>query len=137
QMVHIPDTTSLMGYSLVDSGLQIMLERGVPDVIEANLDEILFPFLERNGRTIDQLEHLVFHPGSIKILARTEALLAPHGKDLAHSHEVLAQHGNMSSATVLYILERVLDSNTAAGDLGLMLSFGPGFCGQTLLLEWR
>lgn len=137
QMTHIPDTTGVMGYRLTNSGLQIVLEKEVPDVIAAELEEIVFPFLARNDCRIEDLEEMIFHPGSIRILERTEELLAPYGKNVDDAKLVLREHGNMSSATVLYILDRVLRRGPKAGDRGLMLSFGPGFMGHTLLLEWR
>jgi predicted naringenin-chalcone synthase len=58
------------------------------------------------------------------------------GKNIDDTKEVLMQYGNMSSATVLYVLERVLDSKSQPGDLGVMLSFGPGFSAQRILLKW-
>lgn len=137
QMTHIHDTAGVMGYRLTNGGLKIVLEKEVPDVIAGNLDSIIHPFLERNGLGIDGIDHMIFHPGSVKILKRTEDLLAPHGKHVEDSKAVLREHGNMSSATVLFILERFVSRDLPAGDRGLMLSFGPGFMGHTLLLEWR
>ena len=83
----------------------------------------------------DTLRFGLYQP--IKILDRTENLLAPHGKNVDDSKAILREHGNMSSATVLFILARVFERDHEAGDRGLMLSFGPGFMGHTLLLEWR
>lgn len=137
QMTHIHDTAGVMGYRLTDGGLKIILEREVPDVIAANLEPIVRPFLARNGIGLDHVDHMIFHPGSVKILQRTEELLAPLGKHVEDSKAVLRAHGNMSSATVLFILERFVSRGLPAGDRGLMLSFGPGFMGHTLLLEWR
>jgi len=137
QMTHIHDTTGVMGYRLTNGGLKIVLEREVPDVISENLEPIVLPFLARSGMGLDRIDHMIFHPGSVKILERTEQLLAPHGKHVEDSKAVLRAHGNMSSATVLFILERFVSRGLPAGDHGLMLSFGPGFMGHTLLLEWR
>lgn len=137
QMTHIHDTADVMGYRLTNSGLRIVLDRAVPEVIAANLESILVPFLARNGRTLQEVDHMIFHPGSIRILERTEAFLAPHGKHVDDAKAVLRRHGNMSSATVLFILARFVDRHLPAGEVGLMLSFGPGFMGHTLLLEWR
>lgn len=137
QMTHLHGTAGVMGYRLTNTGLRIVLEREVPDVISDNLEEILFPFLERNQVGIEAIDQMIFHPGSIRILERTEELLRPYGKNVDDSKAVLREHGNMSSATVLFILDRVVRRPAGSGQRGLMLSFGPGFMGHTLLVEWR
>ena len=58
------------------------------------------------------------------------------GKNIDDTKEVLRLYGNMSSATVLYVLERIMDKNPSQGERGVMLSFGPGFSAQRVLLEW-
>jgi len=80
--------------------------------------------------------HLMFHPGGKKIIQTVEALFADMGKDIADTKEVLRLYGNMSSATVLYVLERFMDKDIAKGEKGLLLSFGPGFSAQRVLLKW-
>lgn len=137
-MYHFPRSTHLMGYRLTDSGLKIVLDRGVPAAIEEHFPRFFFPLLERNGLGIRDLRHLVFHPGGKKILQSVERLLAPHGKNVESAREVLRTRGNLSSATVLHVLERVLEKDAPApGDLGYMLAFGPGFSAQSLLLRWE
>ncbi|MFN0058656.1 MAG: type III polyketide synthase [Planctomycetota bacterium] len=135
-MYNFPDATWLMGYQLRNTGFHIVLDRKVPDAISEHFENIVLPFLERNRVACADVDHFVFHPGSIRILERAESLVRAQGGDLEFSKSVLREHGNMSSATVLYILERVIAS-AVAGDTGLMLGFGPGFVGQTLLLRWQ
>ncbi|MGE3962749.1 MAG: type III polyketide synthase [Planctomycetota bacterium] len=135
-MYNFPDGPSLMGYALRNDGLQIVLDRAVPDAINEHFGNILDPFLAAQRVDLADIEHMIFHPGSVKILRKAEELLGRHGKNLDDSHAVLAEHGNMSSATVLFILERVLRKHPARADRALMLSFGPGFVGQTVLLQW-
>lgn len=65
-----------------------------------------------------------------------EELFGKLGKNIDETKEVLRLYGNMSSATVLYVLERYLDKQPAPGEKGLMLSFGPGFSAQRILLQW-
>ena len=65
-----------------------------------------------------------------------EELFGSLGKNINDTREILKQFGNMSSVTVLYVLERFLEKKIPAGDKGLMLSFGPGFSAQSILLEW-
>lgn len=65
-----------------------------------------------------------------------EALFGSLGKNIDDTRAVLKLYGNMSSATVLYVLERFMEKDISAGEQGLVLSFGPGFSAQRVLLEW-
>ena len=137
QMYHFPQAAHLMGFELRNTGLKIVLDKEVPANIAEHFNRIIFPFLEKNRISLAEVDNFVFHPGGKKIVQQTEALLARYGKDIGASKEVLRKHGNMSSATVLYILEKYLAREIAPNELGLMLAFGPGFTAQTLLLEWN
>ncbi|MBG6234278.1 putative naringenin-chalcone synthase [Pedobacter sp. CAN_A7] len=135
-MYHFTDSTNLMGFKLTDSGLKMVLDIDVPEVIEANFPAILYPFLEKNGLGIADIDHLIFHPGGKKIIQVVESLFSELGKNINDTKEVLRLYGNMSSATVLYVLERMMDNQPSPGEKGLMLSFGPGFTAQRILLQW-
>jgi len=135
-MYHFYDATHMMGFKLVNSGLQMILDKEVPQKISDHFPEIVHPFLERNNLTIEDVNHLIFHPGGKKIVQTVEDLFGVLGKNIDDTKEVLRLYGNMSSATVLYVLERFMDRNPEKGERGLMLSFGPGFSAQRILLEW-
>lgn len=135
-MYHFYDATSMMGFKLVNTGLQMILDKEVPAKIAHHFPEIVYPFLERNDKTIEDLDHLIFHPGGKKIVQTVEELFGSLGKNINDTKEVLRLYGNMSSATVLYVLERFMDKGIPKGELGLMLSFGPGFSAQRILLEF-
>jgi alkylresorcinol/alkylpyrone synthase len=79
---------------------------------------------------------LIFHPGGKKIVQTVEDLFSDLGKNIDDTKEVLRLYGNMSSATVLYVLERFMDNYPEKGSKGLMLSFGPGFSAQRVLLQF-
>ena len=136
EMYHFYDATEMMGFRLTNSGLQMILDEAVPEKIAEHFPRIVHPFLERNGLTIEDVQHFVFHPGGRKIIQTVEELFGSLGKNIDDTKEILRQYGNMSSATVLYVLERFLDKDIPAGDTGLMLSFGPGFSAQSILLKW-
>ena len=136
-MYHFFNETELMGFTLKNTGFEMVLDVNVPERISEHFDAILFPFLERNGLTVDQIDHLIFHPGGKKIVQMVEALFGAHGKNLDQTKAVLRNYGNMSSATVLYVLHHFLEQGVKAGERGLMLSFGPGFSAQSVLLEWK
>jgi len=135
-MYHFYDATSMMGFNLVNTGLKMILDKEVPKKISDHFPAIVHPFLEKNNLTIEDIDHLIFHPGGKKIVQTVEDLFGALGKNIDDTKEVLRLYGNMSSATVLYVLERFMDRNPAKGERGLMLSFGPGFSAQRILLEW-
>jgi len=114
----------------------MVLDPSVPETIAAHFPKIIHPFLEKSNTAIEEIDHLVFHPGGKKIVQTIEGLFGALGKNIDDTKEVLRSYGNMSSATVLYVLERFLDKDISAGEKGLMLSFGPGFSAQKVLLEW-
>ncbi len=135
-MYHFYDAEHMMGFKLVNTGLQMILDITVPETIAEHFPNIVHPFLERNGISMQDIDHLIFHPGGKKIVQTVEDLFGSLGKNIGDTKEVLKLYGNMSSATVLYVLERFMDKKLPKGDKGLMLSFGPGFSAQRILLEW-
>ncbi|MBY5958581.1 type III polyketide synthase [Membranicola marinus] len=135
-MYHFYDAEHMMGFELKNTGLQMVLDKEVPDKIAAHFPHFVHPFLERNNLTIADIDHLIFHPGGKKIVQTVEELFGALGKNIDHTKAVLKDYGNMSSATVLYVLERFMEQDPKKGDIGLMISFGPGFTAQRLLLRW-
>lgn len=135
-MYHFYNAEHMMGFKLKNTGLQMVLDQSVPQKIADHFPDIIHPFLARNGLTIHDINHLVFHPGGKKIVQTIEDLFGKLGKNIDDTKEVLRLYGNMSSATVLYVLERFMDSAIPEGEKGIMLSFGPGFSAQRILLEW-
>ncbi len=135
-MYHFYNAEHMMGFKLVNSGLQMILDQSVPQKIADHFPKIVHPFLEKNALTIEEVDHLIFHPGGKKIVQTVEDLFGSLGKNIDDTKEVLKLYGNMSSATVLYVLERFLDKKLSKGETGLMLSFGPGFSAQRILLRW-
>ena len=136
QMYHFYDAEHMMGFKLTNTGLQMILDIEVPETIASNFGDIIHPFLQKNNLEIADIDHMIFHPGGKKIVTTVEALFSGLGKNIDDTKEVLKQYGNMSSATVLYVLEQIIDKKPKPGEKGLMLSFGPGFSAQRVLLQW-
>lgn len=136
EMYHFYDAEQMMGFKLTNTGLQMILDVAVPDRIAQHFPDIVHPFLEKNGLKIEDIDHLIFHPGGKKIVQTVEDLFGDMGKNIDDTKEVLRLYGNMSSATVLYVLERFMEREIPVGNKGLMLSFGPGFSAQRILLQW-
>ena len=135
-MYHFYQAEHMMGFKLRNTGLQMVLDQSVPQTIADHFPKIIHPFLKQNNLNIKDIDHLVFHPGGKKIVRTVEDLFGGLGKSIEDTKEVLRLYGNMSSATVLYVLERFMERRVKKGDYGLMLSFGPGFSAQRILLKW-
>jgi predicted naringenin-chalcone synthase len=136
EMYHFYEAEHMMGFKLTNSGLQMVLDIEVPDTIASHFGDIIHPFLQKNNLEIAAIDHMIFHPGGKKIITTVESLFSGLGKNIDATKEVLKQYGNMSSATVLYVLEQIMEGNPQSGEKGLMLSFGPGFSAQRVLLQW-
>ncbi|HEX9979142.1 MAG TPA: type III polyketide synthase [Flavobacterium sp.] len=136
EMYHFYDAEHMMGFRTTNSGLQMVLDVEVPETIASHFDDIINPFLAKNGLNVNSIDHLIFHPGGKKIIQTVEAMFADKGKNINVTKEVLRKYGNMSSATVLYVLEQIMEDHPEKGEKGLMLSFGPGFSAQKVLLQW-
>ncbi len=135
-MYHFYDNEHMMGFEMTNSGLKMVLDIEVPETIASHFPKFIHPFLKRNNLDIKDINHLIFHPGGKKIIQTVEELFLSSGQNIEDTKAVLREYGNMSSATVLFVLERFLDKNTNAGEKGLMLSFGPGFTAQMILIEF-
>jgi alkylresorcinol/alkylpyrone synthase len=132
-----PDTERVMGWDVVDTGFKVVLSGKVPEVVRAHVGADVDAFLEGHGLARRDVRHWVAHTGGPKVLtAFGEALGLPE-EALSRSRRSLAEVGNLSSASVLFVLGDLLDSGEAReGDLGLVAAMGPGFGAELLLLRW-
>ncbi|RYG47385.1 MAG: type III polyketide synthase, partial [Chitinophagaceae bacterium] len=110
EMYHFYGAEEMMGFKLTGTGLQMVLDVEVPETIADHFPKIIHPFLLKNGMEISDVDHLIFHPGGKKIIRVVEALFGELGKNIDLTKEVLKEYGNMSSATVLYVLQRYMES---------------------------
>jgi len=132
-----PGTPELMGFDVTDSGLKIVLSPRVPRFIRQHLPGVLAPFLEEHGVRRGDLAHFLLHPGGRKVLEGLERELGLTPRDTRFSWQVLREYGNLSSATVLFLLHHFeREAAPREGDLGLLLAVGPGFCTELVLLQW-
>ncbi|MET0450636.1 MAG: 3-oxoacyl-[acyl-carrier-protein] synthase III C-terminal domain-containing protein, partial [Mycobacterium sp.] len=132
----LPDTVDVMGWNVSSSGFQLVMSRDVPRMAEDYLGAEVADFLAVHGMTIDDVSTWVCHPGGPKVLeAIGEALEVPTD-EFRHSWASMRENGNISSASVLDVLDRTLAAPPAPGSLGVMLAMGPGFSFELLLLGW-
>jgi alkylresorcinol/alkylpyrone synthase len=126
-----------MGWDISEKGFTIVLSREVPDVVLKNLGRDAGEFLARHGLTQEHIKSWVIHTGGPKVLEATEAALALGNGALDASWRCLRKTGNLSSASVLFVLEEVLQNGRPApGSWGLLAAMGPGFCSELVLLRW-
>jgi len=137
QMRHVAETTHILGYNITNGGLAMTLDKSLPRIIEANFEDIVLPFLAENGYTPEAIDHFLVHPGGLKIINAVEQALAKFGKNAAESRDIMTMHGNMSSATILFILGKLMGTPQPRGHTAYVLSFGPGFSADQLLLRWE
>ena len=133
----MPNSLDVMGWEIKDDGLHVIFSKDIPSIISNWLGPFIQEFLSENGITQDNLQHFIAHPGGKKVLKAYENALNLTEDFTAISREVLRSHGNMSSPTVLYVLEKFMLDDCQAGEYGLLAALGPGFSGETVLLQWR
>ncbi|APR82329.1 Chalcone synthase [Minicystis rosea] len=133
----IPGSQEAMGFDLHDDGFHIRLSREVPDLLAAHVRAPLHELLRAGGIERDELAFFVVHPGGRRILERVEDALTIAREHTEPSWHVLRAYGNLSSATVLFVLhEHLARRRPVAGTHGLLAAFGPGLAAEMLLLQW-
>jgi alkylresorcinol/alkylpyrone synthase len=135
--VFYPDTEEMMGWNVSESGFRIVLSVEVPNLIRKNLGRDVDSFLAENGYERSDVHSWVLHTGGPKILEATAEALGLHNGELDASWDCLRKVGNLSSASVLVVLEDVMKRRRPEpGTLGLLAAMGPGFCSELILLQW-
>ncbi len=130
------DTLDVMGWDVDASGLHVIFARDIPSIVHERVRPGLVEFLATQDLTLATLDHVVAHPGGMKVLAAYREALGLGEGALAHAYAVLRAHGNMSSPTCLFVLERVLAAREIrAGESAVLSALGPGFCAEYLLMR--
>jgi alkylresorcinol/alkylpyrone synthase len=135
--IFYPATERVMGWDVVDSGFKVVLSPAVPQVIRENLRSDVDSFLGAHGRRRRDISHWICHTGGPKVLEAVEEALELPRTAMQRSWDSLQDVGNLSSASVLFVLSELLASGEARpGEAGLLFAMGPGFCSELVLLEW-
>jgi alkylresorcinol/alkylpyrone synthase len=135
--VFYPGTEDIMGWDVSEKGFSIVLSPRLPDLIKSRLAGDVDAFLRDNGICRADIGSWVIHPGGPKVLEAVECALGLGNRELEASWECLSRVGNLSSGSVLCVLEETLERRRpAAGTIGLILAMGPGFCSEMLLVRW-
>lgn len=135
--VFYPDTERVMGWDISEQGFKIVLSPDVPKVVKENLGRDVDGFLAVHGLTRDDIGSWIMHTGGPKVLEATADALGLGPQALEISWEALRRVGNLSSASVLVVLDEVMKHRRPApGTRSILAAMGPGFCAEMLLLEW-
>lgn len=132
----MPASLDVMGWDVRDDGLYVVFSRFIPSIIESWLKPIVEKFLPEE-LAVEQVREFILHPGGKKIIDAYERTFHLSEQQTKYARDVLRMNGNMSSPTVLYVLDECLQEEKVRGDYGLMGALGPGFSAELLLLEWR
>jgi alkylresorcinol/alkylpyrone synthase len=135
--IFYPQTEEMMGWKITEKGFRITLSPEVPVLIRENLGHDMDAFLADQGLTRADIKSWVLHTGGPKVLEATADALDLHNGQLDASWDCLKKVGNLSSASVLVVLEDVMrNRRPEPGTLGILAAMGPGFCSELLLLRW-
>lgn len=133
-----PDSLNAMGFDLRDSGFHILLAKDVPEMIGGKIRGLVDGFLERHGKRREDIKGWILHPGGARLLRNVEEALGLSKSETQPSWDILGNVGNLSSATILFILQEWLEKRPLkAGDNAVAAAFGPGFSAEFLLLQWN
>jgi alkylresorcinol/alkylpyrone synthase len=134
----IPDSLDAMGFDLKGSGFHIVLSRSVPQLIRDEIRAVTDRLLQNHELSREDLQFFLLHPGGQKLLSYVEEEMGLQEHHTRSSWTTLAEYGNLSSATVLFVMKEFLSQPAPQhGDRGLLAAFGPGFSMEMALLEWN
>ncbi|WP_199614318.1 type III polyketide synthase [Paenibacillus alkalitolerans] len=131
-----PDSLDVMGWDVTDRGLKVVFSRDIPSIIQNHMRSNAAQLIDSQGWNIEDIEHYVLHPGGMKVLKAYEESLGVSPDRLDASRMVSRKYGNMSSCTVLFVLDEVLRRGVQKGSRGLAGALGPGFSSELLLLQF-
>lgn len=132
-----PDSERMMGWDVVDTGFKIVLDPKVPELVERELPRLIDPFLSAHGLAREDIEAWIVHPGGPKVIRAVQRALGLDDAQVEATRDGLARFGNLSSASVLFLLDEFRRRRRPRpGSHGLLFALGPAFCAEVVLLRW-
>jgi alkylresorcinol/alkylpyrone synthase len=128
-----PDTLGIMGWNVDPEGFGVIFQRTIPNFVTENLNPAVTRILDSMGLTMADIDRFVCHPGGARVIHALETALALHQGTLDHERQVIADYGNMSAPTVLFVLERA--RNAGLPKRSLLTALGPGFTASCVTLR--
>jgi alkylresorcinol/alkylpyrone synthase len=137
QSTLFPDSEDVMGWDIKDNGLYVIFSRDIPSIINNLLKPNVVSFLEHYQCSLDDIDLFIAHPGGKKVIKAYEQALQLTEEKTTFSRQVLQHHGNMSSVTILYVLQAFMEQDRHTGETGLFTALGPGFSSELILAVWE
>ena len=128
-----PDTLNIMGWRVGDTGFGVIFDRAIPPFAKHHLRPAVDEMLAALGLGMDDVGRFICHPGGVKVIDALESALTLEPGRLDHERAVLAEHGNMSAPTVLYVLDRARRAGLPSRSV--LLALGPGFTASSVSLS--
>ena len=128
--------TPIMGWNFLDQGMQVVFSRAIPGIVRRHSRDDVASFLEAHDLGFADISCWIVHPGGVRVIEAYEEALDLPEEALQETRRVLRDHGNMSSATVLFVLDRFLQGNRPGpGEHAVLTALGPGFSSEHVLLR--
>ncbi|MCR9161762.1 MAG: type III polyketide synthase [Nannocystaceae bacterium] len=132
----LEDSEDVMGWTVVEEGLRVRFARSIPAIVRDVVPQMRTRAAAAVGLPPEALTRFILHPGGAKVLDAYQEALGVEAGALGTAYDVLREHGNMSSPTVLFVLERFLAEQTDSDEHGLVLGLGPGFSAEGVVVRW-
>lgn len=130
------DSTSVMGWNVSNDGLEVVFSKSIPSLVNSFWKGHIQKFLKESHLDEQRIHSFIAHPGGKKVLEAMEKALHSSDQKFSSSYKILANHGNMSSATVFYVLKEAMKNDNKPKSKSILSALGPGFSSELLLLDW-
>ncbi|MBO9128193.1 3-oxoacyl-[acyl-carrier-protein] synthase III C-terminal domain-containing protein [Bacillus sp. 165] len=137
QSTLMKNAEDVMGWDIRNEGLFVIFSKDIPTIIKSWLRPTIAGFLQKHNMTMQHIQHFIAHPGGKKVLEAYHEALGMEEDMTAEALQVLQEYGNMSSVTVLYVLDQCMKKHIKKGDMGVAAALGPGFSSEFVLLRWE
>lgn len=131
-----PHSEDIMGWEVVETGLKVRFSRDIPSIVRRYLPDLVQSACKKWSIEQADIDHYIVHPGGAKVLDAYSDSLNLTKDQLSQAYEVLIDYGNMSSVSILFVLERFMAQIPSKGVYGIMLALGPGFSAEQVLFKW-
>ncbi len=128
------DSKDVMGWEIADEGFKVVFSKDIPNIVSVKVKDDVRSFIESNKLLLTDISNFIIHPGGVKVIDAYIRSLELENSSFDNTRAVLGKFGNMSSATVLYVLNEFCQNGFAKGN-SLMASLGPGFTSEQILFE--
>jgi len=130
------ESLDMMGWSVKNDGFKVIFSKDIPSLIRQKLKSVTETFLQKHNLSFSAIDYFVLHPGGTKVIEAYEEIFNLSQEQTHASKNILRQYGNMSSPTVLFVLDYIVKNIHPTDGIGLLLALGPGFSAEMLLIKW-